>query len=187
VTAGSSSYDPETLVVGVLGRPHGVEGELMLRSHNVSGGGAAAGLDRLESVVLEGPGERRAHRVRSVRRVAGGWLLRLEGIDSREAAAAVTGAAVRVSRAVLPPLGPGEFFVADVLGCAVSREDGQPLGRVEQLFWNGAQDVMVVKGDRERLVPVVPAFVQSVDGPGRRVVVAWEDEDENGDGGRGRG
>ena len=64
-----------------------------------------------------------------MRPVADGYLVHLAGVDDREAAAALTLAEVRVARAALPPLGPGEYYVEDVVGCAVEDEDGRAAGR----------------------------------------------------------
>ena len=48
------------------------------------------------------------------------------------------------------------------------------LGVVKRLFTNGAQDVMELAGDRERLLPWVPTVVKSVDLQNRRIEVEWE-------------
>ena len=81
-------------------------------------------------------------------------------------------------RAALPPLAAGEYYVADVVGCRVETEDGVALGVVVQTFWNGGQDVMVVReGDGpagEQLIPMVPDFVRQVDTVARLVRVVWE-------------
>ena len=95
------------------------------------------------------------------------------------AAAALTLAEVRARRAALPPLAPGEFYVEDVVGCAVFHESGRALGVAASTFWNGAQDVMVVSGPggEEQLVPLVPQFVVTMDAPGRKIVVSWDFEE----------
>jgi 16S rRNA processing protein RimM len=174
--AARAQYDPDTLLVGKLGRPHGLAGEVVLHAYNTQG----TGLDGVAAVILELDGKRSERTVRAARRTAAGWLLHLGGVDSREAAAALTHAEVRVPRSALPPLGAGEYFVEDVVGCSVVLEDGRAVGVVDSVFWNGAHDVMVVVGEGtpapERLVPLVPTFVRDVDAAGRRLVIAWEDE-----------
>jgi 16S rRNA processing protein RimM len=84
---------------------------------------------------------------------------------------------VRIARAALPPLAPGEYYVEDVVGCAVENEDGTPLGVVRGTLWNGAHDVATVEGPdgREHLVPLVPDFVLKVDAPARKMQVRWDD------------
>jgi 16S rRNA processing protein RimM len=180
-----SPYDPETLPIGVIGRPHGLHGEVVLRPHNP----ASADLAQVPTLILEQAGARDERRVRGIRRFSGNWLVRFEGIDSPEAAAPLTNAGVRVRRSALPPPVDGEFFVEDVIGCAVRTEDDRALGVVDDVFWNGAHDVMVVvgagaaagdvegkgKGENETLIPLVPAFVRAVDIAGRAVLVAWND------------
>jgi 16S rRNA processing protein RimM len=175
-------YDPETLLVGRLGRPHGLTGEMVLRPFNPGGHEPRVG-EAL--IVVERQGRRALRLVQATRPVTEGWLIRLQGVESREAAAELTQAEVRIPRSALAPLVPGEYYVEDVVGCAVHLDGGgRLLGTVEGVFWNGAHDVMEVVGATGRhLVPLVPQFVRAVDGPSRKIVVEWEEpegEDENG-------
>lgn len=149
-------------------------GEIPLRSYNPRGRELAG----LRQIVLVRDGRRETRQVVACRPVEGGYLLRFEGVDSREAAAALTLAEVRVARTALPPLGPGEYYVEDVPGCAVEDESGAALGIASGAFWNGAHDVMTVAGPdgREYLIPLVPAFVLTVDAAGRKITVRWEGE-----------
>ncbi len=171
----AAAYDPGTLSVGVLGRPHGVRGDLHFRPHNPS----SHAFDNVRQLQIVRDGRSRTCDVTLMRPVHDGYLVHLAGVDSREAAAALTLAEVRVPRAVLPPLGPGEYFVEDVVGCAVEDDDGRPLGIVRGTLWNGAHDVATVVGDdgRERMIPLVPDFVLNVDAPARKIRVRWEDDD----------
>ena len=173
-------YDPETLSIGVLGRPHGVRGDLYFRPHNPQ----SRAFDEVRQLWIVRDGQRRLHDVTSMRPVADAYVAHFAGVDDREAAAALTLAEVRIARAALPPLGPGEYYVEDVVGCAVEGEDGRPLGVVQGTIWNGAHDVAeVVGGDgRERLIPLVPEFVLNVDAPARRMQVRWDGRWEDDDG-----
>ena len=67
--------------------------------------------------------------------------MHLAGVDDREAAAALTLGEVRVARAACRRSEPGEYFVEDIVGCAVESDDGRPLGVVSGTLWNGAHDV----------------------------------------------
>jgi len=166
-----SGYDPETLLVGVLGRPHGLRGETVLRPHNPAGSDLAS---VTELIIENEAGERERRVVERIRRAGEGWLVKLAGIGSRDEADRLTNRAVRVQRRALPPPDGQEFFVGDTIGCQVTTEEGVALGVVETVFWNGAQDVWVIRaGDRETLIPVVPAYVRQVDPVGRQIVVAW--------------
>lgn len=169
------AYDPDTLPIGVFGRPHGVSGEIVFRPHDAG----SRALDSIRRLIVVRDGRRQSYDVVAARPVSAGFLVRLEGITDRDAAAALTLAEVRVPRAALPPLDAGEYYVEDVAGCAVSDESGRALGIVKNTFWNGAHDVgTVVDADgRERLLPLVPDFVLEVDASGRKMRVRWDADD----------
>ena len=172
----AGSYDPDTLSVGVIGRPHGVRGDVYFRPHNPK----SRAFDDVAQLWLVRDGQARLYDVTSMRPVADAYVAHLEGVEDREAAAALTLAEVRVARADLPPLEPGEYFIEDVVGCAVEHEDGRSLGVVRATIWNGAHDVADIEGadGAEHLIPLVPEFVVSVDAPGRKMVVRWDQEEE---------
>ena len=99
----------------------------------------------------------------------------LEGCEDRDRAQALAGATVAVRRAELPDPGEGEHYWADLIGLTVVSAAGQELGRVAGLMATGANDVLVVQGERERLIPFLPgSVVQEVDLAARRVRVDWD-------------
>ena len=100
-------------------------------------------------------------------------VAQLKGIADREAAMALTGCQVGLPRNALPPAGEGEYYWADLIGLDVVNLQGEVLGRVDRLFETAANDVIVVSGERERLIPFVDQYVQSVDLDARRLVVDW--------------
>jgi 16S rRNA processing protein RimM len=102
-------------------------------------------------------------------------IAKLEGVDDREQAAGWIGAEIAVPRSALEPHGEGEYYWSDLEGMEVVTTDDVPLGVVHHLFETGANDVMVVRGERERLVPFVePEVVRQVDFQTRRVLVDWD-------------
>ena len=161
------------LPFGRLGRPHGVRGEVVLQPFNP--GGARLSDLRLPVVVeVALPAGTRTLALVAARPFGEGEaLLRLEGVTTREEAAALTHGELRIPRAALPAPGPGEVFVADLLGCAVFDLAGRPRGTVRGAFWNGSQDVLsiVADGGEELLIPAVPAFIQRVDLGARTMVI----------------
>jgi 16S rRNA processing protein RimM len=111
--------------------------------------------------------------VQETRPHSGTLLAKLSGVGSREAAMKLRGRAVEVSRAALPEPEAGHYYLADLIGLEVVNEKGEKLGVVKRMFTNGAQDVMELAGDRERLLPWVPTVVKNVDLRGRRIEVEW--------------
>jgi 16S rRNA processing protein RimM len=113
------------------------------------------------------------HEVKETKEHSGTLLARLGGVGSREAAMKLRGLAVAASRTVLPEPEAGHYYLADLIGLEVVNEAGVKLGIVKRLFTNGAQDVMELAGDRERLLPWVPTVVKNVDLQKRRIEVEW--------------
>ena len=83
------------------------------------------------------------------------------------------GTEVWVPRSTLPPPKPGEYYWVDLEGLRVANVEGVDFGTVSHLFSTGANDVLVVKGDRERLIPFIEQVIREVDLPGRSIRVEW--------------
>ncbi len=162
----------DVLPFGVLGRPHGTTGEVLLHPY---GGAAARPADwHLPSrLLLAGEDGEREMTVATARVTREGYLVRFAGIDDRNAAMALSGKEVRLPRQSLIALGAAEFFVEELTGCAVFRDGGPQLGKVRGTYWNGAQDIMVIVADDglEHLLPVLPEYVLRFDREHHLVVV----------------
>ena len=83
-----------------------------------------------------------------------------------------------MERSRLPELEDGEFYWTDLVGLRVVTADGVDLGEVERMLETGANDVMVVRGELERLIPFISGtVVRSVDVERGAVVVDWHPDD----------
>ncbi|AAO27982.1 ribosome maturation factor RimM [Xylella fastidiosa subsp. morus] len=99
------------------------------------------------------------------------------GINDRNGVEAICGTEIYVPRSALPPPHPDEYYWVDLEGLQVHTLEGVVLGSVSHLFSNGANDVIVIHGERERLIPFVqPDYVKSVDFEAERIVVDWDPE-----------
>jgi 16S rRNA processing protein RimM len=104
-----------------------------------------------------------------------GIVVRLQGIEDRDAAAELLGSDIGVDRDTLPEAGEGQYYWADLEGLTVVRKDGTELGKVAYLMATGANDVLVVDGPVERLIPFVPGTViLDVDLAAGVIRVDWE-------------
>ncbi len=93
----------------------------------------------------------------------------------RDDAMALMGASVAVDRDEFAPLQEGEYYWADLEGLSVDTSDGVPLGVVDRVFETGANDVLVVKGEREHLIPFVQGpVVKTVDLESGLITVDWD-------------
>jgi 16S rRNA processing protein RimM len=111
-------------------------------------------------------------------RASGDQLIaRLPDVDSKEAADALRGAEIQVDRSQFPPAKPGEYYWADLIGLRVVNQDGVDFGVVSALFETGANDVLVVQGERERWLPfTLGTHVLRVDLSARQIDVDWDPE-----------
>lgn len=99
----------------------------------------------------------------------------IEGIDDRDVAAGLVGKDIAVSRDALPELGDGQYYWNDLEGLTVENMNGRTLGVVRKLMATGANDVMVVAGENETLIPFVTGdVVKDVDVAGGRIRVDWD-------------
>lgn len=104
-----------------------------------------------------------------------GLLVRLPGCEDRDTAAGLTGSDIGVRRSQLPPAAAGEYYWSDLIGLMVQTLDGRPLGTVDHLIETGANDVLVVRGERERLIPFVRGdVIDEVDLDKRIIRVDWD-------------
>ncbi len=104
-----------------------------------------------------------------------GLLLRIAGRDRREAVDELLGHPLWVPRSQLAPTEPGEFYWSDLEGCRVVNADRYDFGIVKRILATGANDVLVVAGQRETLIPFVQgSYVLEVDLEARRILVDWQ-------------
>jgi len=106
-----------------------------------------------------------------------GLIAHLQGIDDRDEAQALAGCPVGVYRDQLPTLTAGEYYWLDLIGLEVITVDAVSLGKISYLLETGANDVMVVQGERERWLPwLLDSVVKKVDLDKRVVHVDWDPE-----------
>lgn len=99
----------------------------------------------------------------------------LHDVCDRDDAASYIGADIGVNREDLPETGPDEYYWSDLIGMEVVKNDGRSLGTVSHLLATGANDVLVIKGEEETLLPFVTGdVIEDVDLVAGRIRVNWE-------------
>ena len=149
------------ILLGEIGRPHGVRGLVRVRSFTAEPMGLTA-----YGPLTDEAGERRF-----VLELLAEDLARIEGVSDRDAAARLTGTRLYVPREALPPPEEDEFYLADLEGMQAVSEAGEPLGEVSAVEDHGAGIFLVLDGPPERLIPFTKAAVPVVDLAARRIVV----------------
>ena len=99
----------------------------------------------------------------------------LPGMEDREQAMSLVGQQISVNRDQMPATRKDEYYWSDLEGLEVHTLNGEILGRVERLMETGANDVLVIRGQREHLVPFIQGqYVTNVDLAGGRMDVDWD-------------
>ena len=114
-------------------------------------------------------------RVRQGKKHGNRLIALLENTENREQAEALVNQPIAVYREQFPELQEDEFYWTDLIGSSVQLENGRELGKIEHMLATGANDVMVVRGERERLIPfVLGRYVKEVNLDRGLVVVDWD-------------
>ena len=143
------------VVVGRVGKPHGLEGAFVVEQASEEPERFVVGA----RFVVEGD----EAEIVEAKRAGGRPVIRLDRSVRR-------GAALEVYRESLPDLGPDRYYVADLVGCTVERDDAVRLGTVTQVHDLPAN--AVIELDNGLLLPLVDACVREVDLAARRILVA---------------
>jgi len=165
------SGEPESepgLEVGRVSKAHGITGELRIVPHWES----SDALERVREVWLTLNGQRRPYAVERARQVPRAYLVKLAGIDDRNAAEALHGATVSVPRGALPPLEPGEYYLVDLIGAKVTGPDGE-VGEVTGIVSHPTVDVVVLRltDGSSAEQPLSEPWLQSIDVAARQIVL----------------
>lgn len=173
--------------IGYVEKAHGLEGEVRVVPHNVDTVAVASGRTlhlgvgagtRPSSARGEGSAALAARRIRSTRVVPGGYLVRFEGVDGRDAADALRGLAVFVDRASLPPPEEGAVYASDLVGARVELTSGNVIGTIERVVEYPSVAALAVRLDDGRTieVPMVDAYIAEIDAESHLVKVHHVDE-----------
>ncbi len=163
----SASCETDRVCVGVITGSHGVKGAVRVKSFTADPQGVAA-----YGPVSDEQGGRR-FTLRLTGSTRGQVIVRIDGIEDRDAAKALKGLRLYVPRTALPEPGEDEYYHADLLGLHVELADGRLLGTARALYDFGAGDLLEVERADEPplLVPFTRAAVPVVDLEAGRIVV----------------
>jgi len=157
----------QRVCVGAFAGAHGVRGAVRVKSFTA----------RPEDIAAYGPlGDEAGNRqwtLRLVGKSRGLLIAHVEGVEDRDAAEALKGIRLYVTRAALPEPDEEEFYFVDLIGLAAELTDGAHLGRVIGVHELPAGDTLEVqlRGGQTVLIPFTKEIVPEVDVKGGRVVI----------------
>jgi 16S rRNA processing protein RimM len=162
------------IIVGCFGAPYGVRGWLKVVSYTDPKSNILT--YKPWQVLLEGVWQKLE--IVTGRTHGADLVVQLPGCDDREIAARrYTGAKIAITHAQLLPLPIGDYYWNDLIGLEVVTTSGISLGHITQLLETGSNDVLVVEGERQRLIPYLPEqVVVKVDLANKKMQVEWDPE-----------
>ena len=103
-------------------------------------------------------------------------VVKLQGIDDRDAAFACKGKQIAVPRALLPKLEDEEYYWSDLIGLSVKNQQDVDFGVITDVFATGANDVIAAKSEsgQERLMPYIDGVIIKVDMAAKTMLVDWD-------------
>ncbi len=177
--AGTQSAPEDLVLVGYVSGAFGLQGWVKIRPYSST----ADALLEAPLFWLETAGQSGREVKRMSSKVHGEDIVaRLSDVEDRNAAEALKGTVVKISRALFPALPEGEFYWVDLLGLTVQNLAGESLGVVRAMMDNGAQSILrVAQADvpetellkHEHLIPFVDHFVKEVNQTTKTIVVDW--------------
>jgi 16S rRNA processing protein RimM len=159
--------------LGRIGAPWGVKGWMHIETYTDPPEGL---LEYRQWVLRLGTGERITRRLADGHPHSDRLVARLEGIEDRDKAAALTGAVIEVDRSELPPTGDREYYRADLVGFKVRNLEDVELGTVGYFVDTPTGPMMVVQGAREHWVLAIPKHLRKVDLAAGLILVDWSAE-----------
>lgn len=163
----------EPIVVGIVGSVYGVKGWLRIYSFTEP----KENILNYQPWQLYKDGSWIEIRIDEARMHGNEIVVKLAHCDDREAARSFTNAKIAVKRTQLPTLPLNEYYWTDLIGLQVVTIAGISLGVVEKLMETGSNDVLVVKGERQRLLPYLPhQVIKAIDLERGVIEVDWDPE-----------
>jgi 16S rRNA processing protein RimM len=155
------------ILIGKIVNVFGIAGEVKVYSYS----GSADRFETLEHITID----KKVYEIEGVKYTKGMPVLRLSGVCSRDDAEMLRGKEIFMDEADLEELPEGEYYIRDLIGMEVLREEsGEHLGVLKDVLTDRPQDLYVValEDGGEIMIPGVDAFVKSIDPEARTIGVS---------------
>ena len=129
--------------------------------------------DDLETVYVKNKKESQLYNIESIKYHKNFVLIKFKGINTVEQAEILRNSYLEVDREQAIPLNEGEYFIADLIGLEVYSDEGKLIGKVDDIYNTGANDIYVVKDElgKQILLPGIKEVIKNVDLDGEKITV----------------
>lgn len=165
-----SQTSDRKIVLGCVGAPYGVRGWVKINSYT----------DPITNILnypewfLKHKNEWISLTVESAKPHGHSIIAKLAGIEDPETAKRYTNNLIGINRELLPAALPNEYYWDDLTGLTVTTLCGATLGQVIEVRNTGANDILIIQGDKRHLVPFIDHVIQTVDLNKRSILVDWD-------------
>jgi 16S rRNA processing protein RimM len=156
--------------MGRFGRVHGVRGDIYIISFT----DPPTNILNYRPWLIESKGQWIPIEIVATKMHGDHILAHIADCDDRDQAKLYTNKDIAVAREVLPKLAADEYYFSDITGMTVIDQHGKTLGEVDYVLETGANDVLVIKGERELLVPYIKQAIVKVDPENRTIYIDWD-------------
>ena len=165
--------EPKQLLVGKISGVFGIKGWVKVFSYT----GAREAILDYRPWLLKKNSQSQKVEVLSGQLQNQSVIARLKGIEDRDAASALIGFDIYIDYQQLPPPPEGEYYWSDLIGLRVENCQGITLGTVDSLMETGANDVLIVEGERTHAIPFIRVqTILEIDLVAQMIRVDWDDD-----------
>lgn len=157
------------LELGQIVNVKGLKGEVKVNSFTDDN----TKFERIPNVFLKQKGNLKEYSIESVGYNKNQVIIKFKGIDTVEEAEKLRNSYIVVDREIFGELPEGVYYIADLLGLDVYTEDGTHIGKVDDIFSTGANDVYVVKDElgKQKLLPGIDEVIKQIDLESGKIIV----------------
>ena len=157
------------LELGQIVNVKGLKGEVKVNSFTDDN----TKFERIPNVFLKQKGNLKEYSIEKVGYSKNQVIIKFKGVDTVEEAETLRNSYIVVDREIFGELPEGVYYIADLLGLDVYTEDGTLLGKVDDIFSTGANDVYVVKDElgKQRLLPGIDEVIKHIDIESGKIIV----------------
>ena len=150
----------QRLEIGQIVNTFGIKGEVKVTPFTDD----ITRFDDLEKVYVKSKKQSKQYKVENARYHKNMVLLKLEGINNPEDAEMLRNAFLEIDREDAIPLDEGTYFIADLIGLDVYTDEGKLLGKVDDIYNTGANDIYVIKDElgKQILLPGIKEVIKEV-------------------------
>ena len=157
------------LELGQIVNVKGLKGEVKVNSFTDDN----TKFERIPNVFIKQKGNLKEYSIAKVGYSKNQVIIKFKGVDTVEEAETLRNSYIVVDREIFGELPEGVYYIADLLGLDVYTEDGTLLGKVDDIFSTGANDVYVVKDElgKQRLLPGIDEVIKHIDIESGKIIV----------------